>query len=152
MHRSRELELSNELKERNVARKVQVLAVEMSVDQHRRRADEEKQRSAELATLNEKLTETLERAEHYASHDSLTELLNRRKFLDLTEEAVQRAQATGEILGLAFVDLDGFKLINDTLGHDAGRCAADPGGAPPERCCAWLAIWCRVRAATNSWC
>ncbi len=119
-HRSRELELSNELKERNVARKVQVLAVEMSVDQHRRRADEEKQRSAELASLNEKLTETLARAEHYASHDSLTELLNRRKFLDLTEEAVQRALASDEILGLAFVDLDGFKLINDSLGHDAG--------------------------------
>jgi diguanylate cyclase (GGDEF)-like protein len=119
-HRSRELDLSNELKERNVARKVQVLAVEMSVDQHRRRADEEKQRNAELASLNEKLTETLARAEHYASHDSLTELLNRRKFLDLTEEAVQRALMSNEILGLAFVDLDGFKLINDTLGHDAG--------------------------------
>jgi diguanylate cyclase (GGDEF)-like protein len=119
-HRTRELELSNELKERNVARKVQVLSVEMSVDQHRRRAEEEKQRSAELAELNEKLTETLARAEHYASHDSLTELLNRRKFLDLTEESVERAMASGEILGLAFVDLDGFKQINDTLGHDAG--------------------------------
>jgi diguanylate cyclase (GGDEF)-like protein len=119
-HRSRELELSNELKERNVTRKAQVLAVELSVEQHRRRAEEETQRSAELAALNEKLTETLARAEHYASHDSLTELLNRRKFLDLTEESVQRAEASGEILGLAFVDLDGFKQINDSLGHDAG--------------------------------
>jgi diguanylate cyclase (GGDEF)-like protein len=119
-HRSRELELSNELKERNVTRKAQVLAVEMSVEQHRRRAEEEKKRSAELADLNEKLTETLARAEHYASHDSLTELLNRRKFLDLTEESVLRAERSGEILGLAFVDLDGFKLINDSLGHDVG--------------------------------
>jgi diguanylate cyclase (GGDEF)-like protein len=119
-HRSEQLVLANALKEQNMARKVQVLAVEMSVDQHRRRADEEKQRNAELAALNERLTQTLARAEHYASHDSLTELLNRREFLALTEDALARAALEHEVLGLAFVDLDGFKQINDTLGHDIG--------------------------------
>lgn len=119
-HQTRELAISNILKEQTIGRKIQVLAVELSVAQHQRRADEEKQRSEELVALNQRLTETLLKAEHYASHDSLTELLNRRKFLALTEEAVARAEGRGEILGLAFVDLDGFKQINDRLGHDVG--------------------------------
>jgi len=119
-HQSRELAITNELKEQTIGRKVQVLAVELSVAQHQRRADEEKQRSDELVELNQKLTETLAKAEHYASHDSLTALLNRRKFLALTEEALAKAAAAGDILGLAFVDLDGFKQINDDLGHDVG--------------------------------
>ena len=55
-----------------------------------------------------------------ASRDVLTGLSNRRRFSHLLESGLVTARAEGARLGLLFVDLDGFKLINDTLGHDAG--------------------------------
>ncbi|MDQ1395250.1 MAG: hypothetical protein QOG64_509 [Acidimicrobiaceae bacterium] len=53
---------------------------------------------------------------HQAFHDSLTQLANRALLLKATEEAV----AAGESLALLFVDLDDFKTVNDSLGHEAG--------------------------------
>ncbi|WP_295447952.1 diguanylate cyclase [uncultured Thiodictyon sp.] len=55
-----------------------------------------------------------------AHHDSLTGLANRRLFEDILNEAVSTAGSTGEHLAVMFVDLDGFKGINDTWGHAAG--------------------------------
>ncbi|HYN79113.1 MAG TPA: diguanylate cyclase [Lamprocystis sp. (in: g-proteobacteria)] len=55
-----------------------------------------------------------------ANHDSLTELANRRLFEDLLSKAVAAAGPTGERLAVMFLDLDGFKGVNDTHGHAAG--------------------------------
>jgi diguanylate cyclase (GGDEF)-like protein/PAS domain S-box-containing protein len=55
-----------------------------------------------------------------ARHDVLTGLANRAYFQDRLSDAIARAKASGEQLGLLLLDLDDFKLINDTLGHDAG--------------------------------
>jgi diguanylate cyclase (GGDEF)-like protein len=55
-----------------------------------------------------------------AHRDSLTGLANRRLFEDLLSEAVAAAGRTGERLAVMFLDLDGFKEINDTQGHAAG--------------------------------
>jgi predicted signal transduction protein with EAL and GGDEF domain/FixJ family two-component response regulator len=55
-----------------------------------------------------------------AYFDSLTGLPNRRSFLDCLEREVRRAAETGRGLAVLFMDLDGFKNINDTLGHDVG--------------------------------
>jgi len=55
-----------------------------------------------------------------ANHDSLTRLPNRALFMDLLADAVADAASDGAGLAVMFVDLDGFKAINDTLGHDAG--------------------------------
>ncbi len=52
--------------------------------------------------------------------DSLTGLPNRLSFLDRVDREVRRAQRRGEMLAVLFMDLDGFKNINDTLGHAAG--------------------------------
>lgn len=52
--------------------------------------------------------------------DSLTDLANRRRFQQVLEEALSRAQRTGAGGALFFIDLDMFKHINDTLGHQAG--------------------------------
>lgn len=56
----------------------------------------------------------------HANFDALTGLPNRRMFHDRLEHAVATAHRTGHPLSLMFLDLDGFKEVNDTLGHDIG--------------------------------
>jgi diguanylate cyclase (GGDEF)-like protein/PAS domain S-box-containing protein len=58
--------------------------------------------------------------EQEAKHDSLTGLLNRRALDNLLPIAQARADRSKMLLALMFLDLDGFKGINDTYGHDAG--------------------------------
>ncbi|MCH7693539.1 MAG: diguanylate cyclase, partial [Proteobacteria bacterium] len=58
--------------------------------------------------------------EYLALHDSLTDLPNRFLFHDRLETAVAQSVRSGNMLGLLFLDLDDFKDVNDTLGHDAG--------------------------------
>ena len=57
---------------------------------------------------------------HKAMHDGLTELPNRTLFQDRLKHAVMRAKRHDSLLGVMFIDLDGFKPINDGLGHDVG--------------------------------
>ncbi|MGY1736316.1 putative bifunctional diguanylate cyclase/phosphodiesterase [Geodermatophilus sp. SYSU D00684] len=57
---------------------------------------------------------------HRATHDPLTELPNRAQALTLVTSALHRARRSGEMTGLLFVDLDGFKAVNDAHGHAAG--------------------------------
>ena len=59
-------------------------------------------------------------AEHEALHDPLTGLPNRAHALQQLEAALAQAGADGERVGVMFVDLDRFKALNDSLGHEAG--------------------------------
>lgn len=57
---------------------------------------------------------------HMAYHDSLTNLLNRSMLHDKLEQALSKAHRDDTLLALLFVDLDRFKIINDTFGHTTG--------------------------------
>ena len=69
--------------------------------------------AAELAAAKERL-------EHLAYHDSLTGLPNRRRFHERLDGAVMDAARDGRGVAVLFVDLDDFKLVNDSFGHAIG--------------------------------
>ncbi len=63
---------------------------------------------------------TREKEQQLAYHDVLTGLPNRQLFYDRLNQTLAHAYRSMNKVGLMFIDLDGFKAINDTLGHDAG--------------------------------
>lgn len=76
------------------------------IDEHRRTAD---------ALKDAKL-----KADYDATHDPLTGLINRREFERLLREALEEVDAFGAVHTLLYIDLDQFKVVNDTCGHIAG--------------------------------
>ena len=73
-----------------------------------------------LAKRNAQLADTFSKLEHLASRDPLTGALNRRSVMNLLEDEIDRAQRTRQAFGVALLDLDHFKRVNDTHGHLVG--------------------------------
>ena len=73
-----------------------------------------------LHTLNEKLNIELQKTTYAATHDGMTDLLNREYFFQRVKEKVCEAERNEENFAIVFIDLDGFKEINDTFGHHYG--------------------------------
>jgi diguanylate cyclase (GGDEF)-like protein/PAS domain S-box-containing protein len=78
------------------------------------------ERAGELEHLNIKLQEQLEYTNYVASHDKLTSLYNRYMFDESLEKEIKRAKRYSHPLSFIMTDLDYFKDINDTYGHQTG--------------------------------
>lgn len=84
------------------------------------------QHIAALPLVSHIISEALEklnsemRVQHMAYYDGLTQLPNRQLFHDRAEQAIHLARRNNSCLGVIFVDLDGFKAVNDTIGHEGG--------------------------------
>jgi len=62
----------------------------------------------------------LDRAVHVANHDQLTQLMNRTGMMNELELSLKETREEDMVLGVLFLDLNRFKLVNDTMGHEAG--------------------------------
>jgi diguanylate cyclase (GGDEF)-like protein len=72
------------------------------------------------ATLFRTVARASRRLRHQATHDALTSLSNRTELYELGERALARARHDGELAALLLIDLDRFKEVNDTMGHEQG--------------------------------
>jgi len=87
----------------------------------RKRTEEElRQAAEELTRSNVELKLSEDRLRYLAYHDALTGLANRKQFYERLSQSMDWAHKNNQLVGLMFLDLDGFKQVNDTLGHDTG--------------------------------
>jgi diguanylate cyclase (GGDEF)-like protein len=73
-----------------------------------------------VVQLIAELRDSQKRLSGLASKDPLTGLLNRRAFLEAANTELSRAKRSGHPLTMAYLDLDGFKKVNDRIGHETG--------------------------------
>ncbi|MFG1491021.1 diguanylate cyclase, partial [Oceanospirillum sp. HFRX-1_2] len=74
----------------------------------------------EIRAVQKQLEESRQQLKKMAFYDALTGLPNRRLLEDRMTELLGQSQKMGNVLAVAMMDLDGFKQVNDTLGHDVG--------------------------------
>lgn len=82
--------------------------------------DENKKRAAELIITNKELVDYRSKLERIAHYDVLTNLPNRVLLADRLSQAMIQSRRRDRLFAIAFIDLDGFKIINDTYGHNVG--------------------------------
>jgi diguanylate cyclase (GGDEF)-like protein len=82
--------------------------------------DEFGQLAMSLREMGRNLRQSSKQVRYFAYHDSLTKLPNRLMFGEYLEHSLANARRHKQLLALLFIDLDNFKRINDTLGHQAG--------------------------------
>src|ERR687893_2760149 len=99
-----------------------------------------RQRTARLAEANARLQREIaerrgleEQLTHQAFHDPLTGLPSRTLFLDRLDLALERAGWWGGEVAVLFMDLDDFKVVNDSLGYEVGDLVLLAGARAPEK-------------------
>ncbi len=73
-----------------------------------------------MIEMQDELVRSREAIEHQANHDPLTELPNRRAILDRLQKELARAARHSDVLTVGMCDIDHFKAVNDTYGHQTG--------------------------------
>ena len=115
----------NTLRREKDAAQLAALGAEQTLVETLKRSEAElehrvNQRTRDLAEANERLRENEALLQAIAHHDALTGLANRLLLHAHLNQAIKRTQRSGKCFALMMIDLDGFKPINDTHGHDAG--------------------------------
>jgi diguanylate cyclase (GGDEF)-like protein/PAS domain S-box-containing protein len=106
---------------RDAAGNVFLVGVIRDITERKQMEEELKRTAAELTRSNEELQRSQSRLRHQAYHDDLTGLPNRVLFHERLDQAIQWADTSEEIVALLYIDLDGFKEVNDNQGHAVGN-------------------------------
>jgi diguanylate cyclase (GGDEF)-like protein/PAS domain S-box-containing protein len=97
-----------------------LVGVIRDITQRKLMEEQLKRTAAHLYRSNNELKRNEDHMRYLAYHDPLTGLSNRKFFVEQLYESLLWAQSNNLLLGLLFIDLDGFKQVNDTLGHEMG--------------------------------
>lgn len=97
-----------------------LVGVIRDITERKRLEEELKRTAAELEQSNAELKNSEGRLRQLAYHDPLTGLPNRKLFYERLAQSVEAAHTHNQLVAILFLDLDGFKLINDSRGHDVG--------------------------------
>lgn len=118
LRRIAELERENRILKQKINRSIENRALlEELLETH---SNALKNRNAELEQSRECLKKSEARYRFLAHHDSLTDIPNRIYFHEELIQAISRAKESNTYVALLFIDLDNFKNINDTYGHEVG--------------------------------
>ncbi len=105
---------------RDAAGNLFLVGVIRDITERKRVEDDLRRTTVELSRSNAELQDAQHRLHRLAYYDSLTGLPNRKYFHESLEQFLEWAALEQQYVGLLYLDLNGFKLVNDTLGHPMG--------------------------------
>ncbi len=109
------------------------LAANRTINVLRQKESDLREQLAEIVRLNRELSQTQQALRNQAIYDPLTGLVNRRALFDVLDKELARAVRSNRPLAVVMADLDHFKALNDTKGHQAGDEALREAAARMQR-------------------